>query len=207
AAYLFAQSLRAFRTLFGISRFIVNPYQFGADNDEALASGAFWFYDRLGFRSVRAALRSLAERERALMRRRPGRRSSRAVLRRLATADLVLDLGAHTVELFPEDHLVTLGQRVATHLARTGGGDGQLDALPPGPRARVAASAREGLRLLGPFLLLIGRDRRRWPRRDQEALAAIIAAKGARGERRYVHLARRLPGLWRALDAAARARS
>ena len=50
AAFLFAQSLRAFRTLFGVTRFVVNPYQFGRDNEEALASGAYWFYDRLGFR-------------------------------------------------------------------------------------------------------------------------------------------------------------
>ena len=205
AAFLFAQSLRAFRTLFGVSRFIVNPYQFGADNDEALASGALWFYDRLGFRSVRRSLRALADRERALLRRRPGRRSSRAVLRRLATADLVLDLGDHSADLFPEDHLVTLGQRVAAHLAGLGDGALPLDAARSGLSMSRNSSRREGHRLLGPFLMLIEREVRQWPHRDQAALAAVVAAKGARQERAFVRLARQLPGLWRALDAAARA--
>ncbi|MBK8247896.1 MAG: hypothetical protein IPK85_10925 [Gemmatimonadetes bacterium] len=206
AAFLFAQSLRAFRTLFGVSRFIVNPYQFGADNDEALASGAFWFYDRLGFRSVRRSLRALADRERALSRRHHGRRSSRAVLRRLATADLVLDLGANTMPLFPEDHLVTLGQRVATHLAGLGDGALAPDAARPGWRMRRRASMREGHRLLGPLLMLIEREIRQWPLRDRAALAAVIGAKGARQERTYVQLSRHRPRLWRALDIAARAR-
>lgn len=197
AAFLFAQSLRAFHTLFGVSRFIVNPYQFGADNDEALASGAFWFYDRLGFRSVRPALRALATRERDRLRRTRGARSPRTVLRRLATADLVLELDTSPVALFPEDHLVTLGQRVALRLAR--------EPMATRPRHERGA-AREGMRLLGPLLMLIEHDVRRWPRRDREALTAIVRAKGARRERRYVALARRHPRLWRALDAAARAR-
>ncbi len=50
AAFLWVQTLRAFRTLFGVRRFIINGYQFGAGNSEAIASGAYWFYWRLGFR-------------------------------------------------------------------------------------------------------------------------------------------------------------
>jgi hypothetical protein len=207
AAFLFAQSLRAFRGLFGVSRFIVNPYQFGAGNDEALASGAFWFYDRLGFRSVRRALRTLADRERARLRSTPGHRSSRAVLRRLASADLVLTLGAPTAALFPEDHLVTLGQRVAVHLAGSPEIRAPLEGMTTG-RSAVPRSAavREGQRLLAPLLMLIAHEIRKWSRAEQQALAALVVAKGARRERRYVHLARRLPRLWRALDVAARAR-
>ncbi|MCK7501784.1 MAG: hypothetical protein MZW92_76130, partial [Comamonadaceae bacterium] len=52
AAFAFEQALRAMHTLTGCAHVIVNPYQFGAGNDEALASGAYWFYYRLGFRSV-----------------------------------------------------------------------------------------------------------------------------------------------------------
>ncbi|MFO1316643.1 MAG: hypothetical protein U1F58_13655 [Burkholderiales bacterium] len=52
--------LRAFHTLYGSGRFVVNPYQFGAGNAEAIASGAFWFYYRLGFRPAHALTRALA---------------------------------------------------------------------------------------------------------------------------------------------------
>ena len=55
ATYLWAQTLRAFRSLFGVRRFIINGYQFGAGNAEAIASGAYWFYYRLGFRPTSAA--------------------------------------------------------------------------------------------------------------------------------------------------------
>ena len=60
AAYLWTQMLRAFHTLYGSRRFVINPYQFGAGNAEAIQSGAFWFYYRLGFRPAHAKTRTLA---------------------------------------------------------------------------------------------------------------------------------------------------
>ena len=63
AAFLWVQTLRAFRTLYGSERFVINAYQFGAGNAEAIRSGAFWFYYRLGFRPATAAVRTLAARE------------------------------------------------------------------------------------------------------------------------------------------------
>jgi hypothetical protein len=207
APFLFAQSLRAFRHLFGIRRFIVNPYQFGADNDEALASGAFWFYDRLGFRSVRSPLRTLARAERDRLRREPGRRSPLRVLRRLAEADLVLDLGGEAVPLFAEQHLVTLGQRTTESL-RGVGDAGLRDLALLFDRAATTRGAQweEGWRLLGPMLTLIRTDIARWPVGLRRALHTIIEAKGARQERRYVQLARAHAPLWEALDAATRRR-
>ena len=65
AAFLWAQMLRAFRTLFGTRRFVINGYQFGAGNSEAIASGAYWFYYRLGFRPSLAENASLAAAEAA----------------------------------------------------------------------------------------------------------------------------------------------
>ena len=69
AAFLWVEMLRAFRTLYGVSRFIINGYQFGEGNAEAINSGAYWFYYRLGFRPDNAARLKLAEREAARLRR------------------------------------------------------------------------------------------------------------------------------------------
>jgi hypothetical protein len=117
AAFLFAQAMRAFRTLFGCTRFIVNPYQIGANNDEAIESGAYWLYHRLGFRPVEAKLATLAERERARNSSRPGRRSSAAALRRLASANLMLELpDASKTVLFEESWLAIVSRAVAEYL-------------------------------------------------------------------------------------------
>jgi hypothetical protein len=41
AGFLYVQTLRAFHSLFGVSRFVLNPYQLGAENDEGIDSGAY----------------------------------------------------------------------------------------------------------------------------------------------------------------------
>jgi hypothetical protein len=44
------QLLRGYRQLFRIHHVEIDPYQFGLDNPEGIATGAFWFYYRFGFR-------------------------------------------------------------------------------------------------------------------------------------------------------------
>ena len=63
AAFLWVQVMRVFHHIAGCTRYIANAYQFGADNDEALQSNAFWFYYRLGYRPVSRNIRELASRE------------------------------------------------------------------------------------------------------------------------------------------------
>ena len=84
AAFLWVQMLRVFRTLFGARRFVINGYQFGAGNSEAIASGAYWFYYRLGFRPSLAENVAVAAEEADRLRRQPKQRTQAAVLRRLA---------------------------------------------------------------------------------------------------------------------------
>src|SRR5690606_16756256 len=63
AAYLCVEMCRAFHSFYGVTRFVVNGYQFGEGNSEAINSGAYWFYYRLGFRPDHEAQRKLAARE------------------------------------------------------------------------------------------------------------------------------------------------
>ena len=69
AAFLWTQMLRAFHTLYGSTRFVINAYQFGAGNAEAIKSGAFWFYYRLGFRPADAPLQRARRARRRASRR------------------------------------------------------------------------------------------------------------------------------------------
>lgn len=203
AAFLFGQALRAFRGIFGISRFVVNPYQFGKGNDEALQSGAFWFYDRLGFRSASATLRRTVDRERLRLRATPGARTSLTMLRRIATADVVLELAPSATPLFDEQGLISLGHLVATSLAARPATDRTtwrfLDVLPRHTRAR-------GELLLGPVVALIAPAVARWSPEDRRALASLIRAKGAVRERGFARLSRTHATLWTALRSRATSR-
>ena len=53
SAWIYARLLRLFRQTLGVRYFSVDPYQVGLENDEALDSGAFWFYRKLGFRPLK----------------------------------------------------------------------------------------------------------------------------------------------------------
>ncbi|MDP1859001.1 MAG: hypothetical protein Q8K82_10035 [Gemmatimonadaceae bacterium] len=210
ASVLFAQALRAFRTLFGITRFVVNPYQFGADNDEALASGAYWFYDRLGFRPVDHRMRTLADRERARRIASRDHRSSPATLRRLAAGDLVLQLpGAGRMPLFEERWLVTLARAVTETLAapdvpaRLAICDAHIDAVAQAlgvRRWRASGSGtRFGMERLAPVVALVLGEVAHWPERDRRALVNLFRAKGAVQERDFAAASREHRRLWAAL--------
>jgi len=122
AAFLWVQVLRVYHALVGCTRFVVNPYQFGAENTEALSSGAFWFYFNLGFRPVDPKVRALATREAARKRRKPGYRSDDRTLRKLASCDMHLTLpGARQSEFFNEDWLATSSMLATQELAAVGG--------------------------------------------------------------------------------------
>ena len=216
ALFLFAQALRAFRTLFGVTRFIVNPYQFGAGNDEAVASGAFWFYDRLGFRPVDARVRRLADRERSRCAADPGHRTPLATLRRLAEGDLVLELpGAARTPLFEERWLVTLARAVTQTFAapdipaRVARRDAAVDAVAQALGLRGATSAANGasfgLSRLAPVFSLVLREVERWPLDDRRALRHVLEAKGELQERDFAVASREHRRLWSALRRQCRA--
>ncbi len=92
SAYGFAQVMRVYRRVFRSRRFTVDPYQFGDGNPEAIKSGAFWFYYRLGFRPLEKKLAELATEEWGKIGANRAYRSSASVLRRLARAHIAMDL-------------------------------------------------------------------------------------------------------------------
>src|SRR5262249_28079951 len=55
------------RALFGADTFTIFPYQLGEGNDEAIESGAWGFYQKLGFRPRARAARTLMQRELTLL--------------------------------------------------------------------------------------------------------------------------------------------
>jgi hypothetical protein len=109
-AWIYAQTLRCLRALTAATCFSIYPYQIGQDNDEAIDSGAFWFYRKLGFRSGRADLRALCEREEKKISVDPKYRTSPRTLKRLAEAHMFYDVRssgedrANAAEKFASGH-------------------------------------------------------------------------------------------------------
>ncbi|MSV34252.1 MAG: hypothetical protein EXQ47_01465 [Bryobacterales bacterium] len=92
-AWLYARLLKLFRERYGVTTFAIDPYQIGHQNDEAIESGAFWFYYKLGFRPESPEIAALAEREERKLATRPGYRSSPATLRKLAAGSMAYNCG------------------------------------------------------------------------------------------------------------------
>jgi hypothetical protein len=91
-AWLYARLLHLFRELLEVSCFAVDPYQLGHHNDEAIESGAFWFYRKLGFRPADAQVAKLLQREESKLRANPAYRTPARTLRRLAAGWLIYEI-------------------------------------------------------------------------------------------------------------------
>jgi hypothetical protein len=91
-AWIYAQALRCLCALTGATTISVYPYQIGQNNDEAIESGAFWFYRKLGFRSGNWELEQMARREEQKIAANPQYRTPKKMLKRLAEAHMFYEL-------------------------------------------------------------------------------------------------------------------
>jgi hypothetical protein len=85
-AWLYTRLLKIFRERFEVDTFFIDPYQIGHENEEAIESGAFWFYYKLGFRPASPEIAKLAAREAGKVAAIAGYRTPPKTLRKLAVA-------------------------------------------------------------------------------------------------------------------------
>jgi hypothetical protein len=194
AAWLWVQVMRTFRELTGCNRFVANPYQFGAGNTEALRSGAFWFYYRMGFRSVDRDVRQLAAEEYKRLADDKTYRTPVATLRKLAACDMHLKLlGARQRDFFEESWL-EFGALLATQtLAATGRKPRRkaLDQLTHELAVILGVESmsdwsreeRKWFIRWSPIVMALRPDE--WPVRERRHLLALIRAKGGARERAF----------------------
>jgi hypothetical protein len=192
AAFTFARLLAALRQAFGTTSFSIEPYQLGQGNDEGIASGAWWFYYKLGFRPRDAATLALVRAELERMRRNARHRSSPATLRALATRHVFLDLDP--VRPHPLAPLAALGLRVGAFLSQRAGTD-RNRALDECVREAMRQCGLASLRGFSadqkiawhrwaPLVVML--EPRSWTTAEQSALVGVIRAKGGRSEREFV---------------------
>ncbi len=214
SSWIIEQFFRLFVHHFGARVLVVRSYQVGDDNDEALESGAFWFYYKLGFRPAGKAIAKLAERERALLQADRRRRTPLHLLRRLSKGDLFFRLDEAGSSEWSELRVADLGYTVTRFVARKFGGrraaaesacvEQVAKALGLDRRRRWTENEITGFRRLAPLLACIP-GLGRWRPAEKQLLARIIRAKGSRRERTFVLLVQRHARLREALWNLARA--
>ena len=198
AAYLWVQVLRVFHHLFGCKYFVVNPYQIGAENKEALRSGAFWFYYRLGFRPAVKAIARLASTENLKIKAKKGYRTDLRTLKRLTECDLYLSLDETSkIDFFEEDWLEAcaagatevLGRQQS--LARTAAAREaaiQLVQVLGQESYRHWSSLEQRALLLQAPLIGLLPDLSEWKKAERSQLLKLIRAKGGKHERNYIRI-------------------
>jgi len=170
SAWLYARLLRLFRQVLGVTCFSVDPYQIGLENPEAVDSGAFWFYRKLGFRPVNPKVAVLTDREERRMRQTPGYRSSRRTLEKLADGYILFEAPSSEKGAWDNFRVRNLVlKRGQTHFPAPSSGLAQILTLVP--------------------------DLALWTPQEKAAAAKIIQAKESASEARYLRLMQRHPRL------------
>lgn len=206
AGPVYGRVLAMTKRLFGVDSFTVFPYQLGgAGNEEGLASGAWWFYRKLGFTPRAAWARRAMRAEEARLARDPERRSSRRFLARIAEENVYWHAGARRHDVIGVLPLAKAGFAVTDFLARRFGGSGDRGAaacareaaalLGAGPGRGWSREERQAFERWAPLALLLP-GVKRWSAAERVALANVMRAKGGRRESDFV----------RAFDAHARLR-
>jgi len=194
AAWLWTQVMRVVHAQTGCNRFIANPYQFGEENAEALKSGAFWFYYRLGYRPVDPGIRQLARSEFRKIEKRKSYRSSAATLKELATCDMHLTLpGARQSQLFDESWIEVSARLATATLADTQQVSRKkaLDAVVSkvmtslGVRTSLNWPEQEKLAFTRFCPIIATIDMSGWKKRERQALLQLMRAKGGDLEIEY----------------------
>jgi hypothetical protein len=190
-AWLFGRLLRLFHQVLGVTRYSIDPYQIGHENEEAIESGAFWFYRKLGFRPVLPKVAALADAEEKKIREIPGYRTPLKTLRRLAVGYMIYEMPGLKQGEWDRFHVRNLGLAVQRRMAQRYQGDAA--AIRSASVASVARSlgvspdkgtAFENLALVLDLIPSLAR----WPESEKAAVVRIIRAKTAPEESRYVRL-------------------
>ena len=206
-AWVFGQVLRCLCRLMGTTCIAMYPYQLGHSNEEAIESGAFWFYRKLGFRPGRADLLRLVESEEDRIARQPSYKTSARTLRRLAEGHAFYELPGSAIGIWDRFSTRNIGLRVNARMAADFEGNLQ------GFRRASAKSLSRILHTQVPhpgegsydsfhnFAMLASLipDMSSWSASEKEAVRETIRAKSGTNEMRYLRLLQRHDRLREAL--------
>jgi hypothetical protein len=195
-AWIYAQVLRLLNHYMGARCISVYPYQIGDGNEEAIESGAFWFYRKLGFRPGREDLLRLCEREEQRIASRAGYKTPARTLRELAKAHVFYELPGTERGAWDRFSTRNLGLRVNRHMAWEFGGDSvrmrrasvEKVSRALGVSISKWTSVEKQAFENGALVLSLIADLSRWTAQEKADVVRIIRAKAGRDEMGYLRL-------------------
>ncbi len=195
-AWIYAQTLRLLRQVYGMRVISVYPYQIGDGNEEAIESGAFWFYRKLGFRSMNADLEKLARVEEKKVLANRAYRTSARTLRRLGKAHLVHEMPGAEVGAWDGFAMRNIGFALQRRMAREFGGDAEkmrrvyTEKIARLLNAKLDRMRAQEQKVFGDFAMVLSLipSLPQWPPEDKACVLNIITAKAGKTEQRYMRL-------------------
>ena len=195
ASYIFEQFVRVFYHHFGARNFIMRKYQVGHENDEGIKSGAYWFYYKMGFRSLDPQIDRLAHDEWLKIVSDKSYRSDAKTLKRLAHSDLHWTSSPKMNKSFQELAVTDIGYALTKSISSKFGGNREKalqwsvrhikSAINMRLEDHLSNSEQLQIRRFAPLIALIP-DLKNWSQKDKTTLIEIIKAKAATREIDYV---------------------
>ncbi len=195
-AWIYSKVLHFLHQLTGVTCFSVYPYQLGDENEEAIKSGAFWFYRKLGFRPGHPELLAITKKEEAKMARDPAHRTSARTLRKLAAEHVFYGFGEGPRGQWDTFSTRRIGLAVQQRMAEEFEGD------PERMRRATRKGLAQNLRVdpstwspleqaaLETFAAVLWRapEFTQWTASQRQTLVDLIRAKVSADERTYLRL-------------------
>ena len=192
---IFAATLAMMQHLFGVDAYIINTQQLGEDNEEALKTGAWWFYVKHGFRPLNPEIRRIARPELRAKGRDPAYRTNIKTLKKLAADNLYLFLGRPRKVTISTLATENIGTVISRYVASRFGSDREegtrrcaddaAELLGLRSRKGWSRNERRAWERWSPLLLVMpGVDR--WRSGERHALVEIVRAKGGRRESEFL---------------------
>lgn len=193
AAHVFARLVASVHHVFGCDSFSIEPYQLGIDNEEGIASGAWWFYFRFGFRPRDGATRRIAGRELGRVTRSRRYRSSPRTLSKLAKTHLFYSLTPERPAALPQvPALLEAGAAELARFRNANADDRRAAAVTAAQRQlRVSQSyralpvVRRMFEQWAPLVLALLRHTG-WSAEERRKLLRLIESKAGASEREFL---------------------
>ena len=203
---IICELLRVYRQYFGATRFVVKPYQFGLQNMEAIKTGAFWFYYKLGFRPENEQLRELALQEEKQKLIDPTYKSEIATLKKYTKSNLALTLSETS---YPNYDSEVLSQKITHYINTQFGGDRQraltvcFKELKENTGIDTKGWKLEDVEYAKQIAVLFNTkvNSREWQQKQKKDIESFILLKSAKTELAWIRHLQNFKAFWKYIDS------
>jgi len=202
---IICELLRVYHQYYGANRFVVKPYQFGLHNPEAIKTGAFWFYYKLGFRPENEELRKIAFEEEKQKLVNPNYKSAIATLKKYTKSNLALTLSETS---YPNYDSEVVSQKITHHINTHFNDDRQKAIAVCFKRLKESLGIDktwkpEDIEYAKQLAILfhINPNSKAWQQKQKKNIQLLIQLKSAKTELPWVKHLQKFDAFWEYVDS------